>query len=197
MKSTKIIIVSCMLLTAIAASAQSEKGTISFIPRIGMTLANLTDMDIYVDANDKSKAQSKVGLTIGGDVEYIVMPKLGVSLGAYYSMQGCRNKKVLNYEGGNTTLQYINFPLMLNGYIGYGFALHAGVQLGVKAGEKTILTDKKFFKSTDVSIPLGISYEYERFIIDARYNLGISDVVKSDYMKSKNMVFVLSLGYRI
>lgn len=59
----------------------------------------------------------------------------------------------------------------------------------------------------DVSIPIGVSYEYMGVILDARYNLGltnasdISRVKDADgqpYIKEncKNKGFSLSVGYR-
>ena len=53
------------------------------------------------------------------------------------------------------------------------------------------------------SIPVGISYEYEDFVIDARYNIGLTDVYKKDNVitnlalkGTKNSVIQLTLGYK-
>ena len=70
------------------------------------------------------------------------------------------------------------------------------MQLGVKLGEKS-LDNAKLFKSTDVSIPLGVSFERNRFIVDARYNLGVSNIDNVGFSDVKNNVIVLSLGYRL
>lgn len=51
------------------------------------------------------------------------------------------------------------------------------------------------FKSFDFSIPLGLSYEFSDFVIDARYNLGLTDLV--DYAKGKNSVIQFTVGYKI
>lgn len=198
MRVKKMIVVCCMLLSAVAASAQGEKGSVSFIPRVGMTLANLSNMEVYTDVSGKvMDTKMRVGVSVGGDVEYQALSMLGVSLGAHYMLQGCHHEKVGNVGGKNTDIHYLNFPLVLNGYIGSGFALHAGVQLGVKLGEKSPLDDDKLFKSTDVSIPLGLSFERNRFIVDARYNLGVSNIDKLGLLDVKNNVIVLSLGYRL
>ncbi|MBQ9178637.1 MAG: PorT family protein [Prevotella sp.] len=197
MRVKKMIVVCCMLLSAVAASAQGERGTVSFIPRVGVTLANLSDMEVYVGVSGKvMDTKMRVGVSVGGDVEYQALSMLGVSLGAHYMLQGCHHEKVGEFGGKNTDIHYLNFPLVLNGYIGSGFTLHAGVQLGVKLGEKS-LDNAKLFKSTDVSIPLGVSFERNRFIVDARYNLGVSNIDNVGFSDVKNNVIVLSLGYRL
>ena len=51
------------------------------------------------------------------------------------------------------------------------------------------------FKSFDFSIPLGLSYEFSDFVIDARYVFGLTDLV--GYDKSKNSVIQFTVGYKI
>ena len=49
-------------------------------------------------------------------------------------------------------------------------------------------------KSFDISIPVGLSYEIADFVIDARYNWGISKVLEG--FDSKNAVFQFTVGYK-
>jgi hypothetical protein len=50
----------------------------------------------------------------------------------------------------------------------------------------------------DLSIPIGLSYEYQSFVIDARYNWGLTNLWKNDTRSSKshNSVFMFSVGYK-
>lgn len=192
MKTRNFIAICCMLMITTSASAQKEAGEFSFIPRIGMTLANMSGMDFFYDnENNEAKSKTKVGVTAGIDVEYQALPALGISLGAHYSLQGCRFSK--EFKDFNTNIHYLNFPLMANLYVGSGFAFRAGVQMGVKLDEE----NRALFKSVDVSIPFGVSYEYKKFILGARYNLGITNISKFKEWKNKNEVFVIDLGFRI
>ncbi len=51
--------------------------------------------------------------------------------------------------------------------------------------------------SVDVGIPLGLSYEYKNFVVDARYCFGLTNIDNSDDLeKSYNRCFTLTLGYR-
>ena len=51
-----------------------------------------------------------------------------------------------------------------------------------------------------MSIPVGVSYEISDFVIDARYNFGLTNVWKDDYKKllgdAKNSVISLTVGYK-
>ena len=49
----------------------------------------------------------------------------------------------------------------------------------------------------NLSIPLGLSYEFDDFVIDARYNLGLTNVSDSEGTKIKNGVIMLTVGYKI
>lgn len=203
MKTRNFIAICCMLMITTSASAQKEAGEFSFIPRIGMTLANMSGMDFfyyYDNEDNEAKSKTKVGVTAGIDVEYQALPALGISLGAHYSLQGCRFSKNISFKDFNTNIHYLNFPLMANVYVGSGFAFRAGVQMGVKLDEETtndVFGKEDLFKSVDVSIPFGVSYEYKNFILGARYNLGITNISKRKEWKNKNEVFVIDLGFRI
>jgi hypothetical protein len=96
-------------------------------------------------------------------------------------------------------------------YVIPGLAIKAGVQPGflVRAKNKydyenggiAIHTDadiKDACNKVDLSIPVGISYEYKSFVLDARYNIGLTKVYKSDYSDKscRNSVFAITLGYK-
>lgn len=57
---------------------------------------------------------------------------------------------------------------------------------------------KDFYKKLDVSIPIGISYEFENVILDARYRFGLNDIhdMKELSDKMRNSVFSFTVGYR-
>ena len=52
-------------------------------------------------------------------------------------------------------------------------------------------------KKVDISIPLGVSYEISDFVIDARYNLGLTKINDAGSNSSKNSVIMVTLGYKI
>ena len=50
-------------------------------------------------------------------------------------------------------------------------------------------------KSIDLSIPVGISYDFGGLVLDARYNFGISKIFDYDD-DLKNLAFQLTIGYK-
>ena len=131
-------------------------------------------------------------------MQYQATDKLGLAVGALYSAQGTKSDHVTWTPG------YINVPVTLNYYVAQGLALKAGIQPGFKVSSKakakvggtSVSTDidDDVFKSFDLSVPVGISYEYMNICLDARYNIGVTKVM--DGTDSKNSVFQVTLGYK-
>ena len=49
----------------------------------------------------------------------------------------------------------------------------------------------------DFSIPVGVSYEFDNHIvIDARYNIGITNINKGGDVTNRNSVFLATVGYK-
>lgn len=142
---------------------QPKQGTFSIILHIGVSLANLPGDDIYVDGNMPFSSRYKAGFAGGVDLDYQALPNLSVSIGAYYSQQGCnyRNSSVetdaegnivingVGYSNWSTQLDYINVPLMLNAYIAPGVAVKAGVQMGFALSGKMKYTEMRYSQNKD------------------------------------------------
>ena len=108
----------------------------SITPYAGMTFSKFRykgDSDYWGKYND-----SKIGWTIGADVEYRVFPWLGVSSGLDLSVVGGKQKYGYNYPGFYTyhslskhsgTLSYLSLPFTLNFHIYKGLSLKSGVRL--------------------------------------------------------------------
>ena len=50
------------------------------------------------------------------------------------------------------------------------------------------------YNSTFFSVPVGVSYEFNSFVFDARYNIGISKVAKDDDGSFNALTF--TVGYK-
>ena len=179
-----------------ASFAQWSVGSITVQPKIGINGANITDAD---------NSDSRIGLVLGGEFEYRVSPIFSLSAGALYSMQGC--KGTAEDEDGNTgdvslKLDYINVPILANVYVVKGLAIKLGIQPGFNVRHKAtatvsgvnVTTNLPGVKSVDFSIPIGVSYEFNRFVIDGRYNLGVTKLI--DVADSKHSVFQFTFGYK-
>ena len=206
----KLFFAAAVLMCSLTAFAQSKEGTFSIQPKAGINISNLSNKD---------NAKVKVGFTAGAEAEYQLTKQLSLSAGAMFSTQGAKSTTVFR-EVDNTTKEirevdikntmefdYINVPILANYYIIEGLAVKLGIQPGFNIVAKRKRTDgvEKESKNlsdlgvdvrkVDFSIPIGISYELNDFVVDARFNLGLTEV--ADLVKSKNRVFQITFGYQI
>ncbi len=189
----KMFLAAAMMLVSVATFAQNAVGQITIQPKVGLNIANVTDAD---------DADARIGLAAGAEFEYGVTDMIGVSAGLVYSMQGYK------FSEGNvdTTvkLDYLNVPILANVYVAPGLAVKLGVQPGFKLSSKTKIegsgvsiegeSDDDGVKGFDLAIPVGVSYQYQNIVLDARYNWGVTKVY--DGGDSKNSVFQITLGYK-
>ncbi len=189
------------LLTSVVAAAQLREGSFTVQPKVGLNVSTLTDAD-------KTIADACFGM----EAEYMVTDMFSLSAGVLVSNQGGKYDDAgLSYTAD---LDYANIPIMANVYVLPGLALKAGVQPGFRLKAK-MKTDNgsydidEFYKLVgmvfpgeepkinkfDLSIPVGISYEYKNAVLDARYNWGLLKVenIGSAYY---NRVFEVTLGYK-
>ena len=92
-----------------------------------------------------------------------------------------------------------------------GFALKAGIQPGINLSAKAEIHGKEsdinedYMNSFEFAIPVGLSYEFRNFVLDARYIFGVTKIFNEDKINkdgfefdlgSKNLGFQLTLGYK-
>ncbi|MBP7767480.1 MAG: PorT family protein [Prevotella sp.] len=167
----RVIFMAVVMMISMVTFAQNKWRKASVKPLIGLNISDLTD----------ANGDSRVGLSAGAEFEFPTTRMVSFTVGAIYSMQGNENAK----------FDYINFPVLANVYVAPGFAVKLGLQPGIN------VNDDNFdgVNSVDLSIPVGMSYEYNRFVFDARYNFGVTKAV--DGFDSKNSVFMLTVGYKL
>ncbi len=120
------------------------------------------------------------------------------------------------------TLSYVSVPLMASLYVAKGFAVKAGLEVNFNTqskqqydmGSYTIneqdgmrdyskLThneadQKQSTCNTTLTLPIGVSYEYERVVLDARYHLPLTKAMNDpDHVTSSHLnLFTVTVGYR-
>lgn len=220
-----------MMMAALTANAQYEPGTFSIQPRLGFTAAMMTNMSNMEFSSDKTlDKQPTVGVIVGADMEYQLSPLVSLAAGLNWAQAGSgwENYKIkgdgLTFEMKDPKIEssYLNIPVTANFYIWKGLALRTGVQMGFLTSAKMKVTQtltgkmdgininqnteldesiKDDFNKFDLSIPVGVSWEFNNhLVLDARYNIGITKVNKDsedDEDDSRNGVFSLTIGYKI
>ena len=186
----KFVLLAIAMIATLTVSAQRSVGGLTLKPMVGMTLSTITGGNLDM----------KVGLAAGAEVEYVLAPQFALTGGLIYSMQGAKGNS--NNVDITYNLDYLNIPILANYYVIPGLAIKAGLQPGFKlrgkvkeeAGGQKVEADINGGKSVDLSIPFGLSYEFSDFVIDARYQLGLTNIF--DGGSSKNSVFMFSVGYK-
>ena len=197
----RILFFALMCLWAVGAAAQPEAGTLTVQPKAGLTISSLMDWN-----------KVKAGFCFGAELEYQFTDGFSLALAALYSDQGGND----NTNGVKSTLDldYLNVPLMANIYVVKGLALRIGTQVGfrlhssfrsdgVKVNMDQFLpiyyheTGGNFrLRNVVFSVPVGISYEFRRIVLDARYHFGITSYINLSE-PLRNNVFQLTLGFKL
>ena len=188
-------------------------------------VSNMPDIKIPTAAGVSLDADKSfyAGALIGVEAEYQLADMFSLAAGLNFAMQGCQwedtelkiGGESLKWKDNKIQLNYLNLPVVANVYLFKGFAIKTGVQLGflLSAKQKLDMTGsiggssatvkydedvKDQCKKFDVSIPIGVSYQVPTVpvYIDARYNLGLTKIVKDIDESVKNQVFQLTVGYK-
>lgn len=191
---------------AISASAQSEAGSFTLQPNVGFTYTTATG-DLG-DGRDGAFA-----LTAGVEGMYMVNDKFGAALGLNYTGYNTSQEVVTSLKGDTEDLVYSNYyfniPVTANYYVAPGLAIKAGIALNFLSTAKLDGYDefefdygfvsakgkvKDIYKSTFFSVPVGVSYEFNSFVFDARYNFGVSKAAKGGDGSFNALTF--TVGYK-
>lgn len=192
----KILTVIVALVAAVGSFAQQPTGTLSVAPKAGINISTMTKA---------IEGKMKVGFVGGVDLTYQMADAFALSGGLFYSQQGMKQELSSTITSSHKN-DYFNVPILANYYIAPGLAIKAGVQFGallsakLKSGNdiaSATVDVKEAYKSLDIAIPIGVSYEFSHLIIDARYNFGLTTSVKDLEESSKNNVIMLTVGYKI
>lgn len=167
-----------LLMMPFVANAQ-EKKKFSAGVKAGLNLANTR---FQTEIEDK-KLGSRTAFHGGIFGRYHFSKTIGVNADLLFSSEGYHQKES-NYET-ILVLNYINVPILFCYMHSSGFFAQTGPQVGMlmsakstnKSGSNETETDvKKRHKSTNFSWGTGLGYMYKKFGIEARYNLGLTNV---------------------
>src|SRR5689334_6026183 len=164
----RVIISAVMLLLIKGAFAQHVEYGI----KGGVNFSNIAN-----DAADND-ADTKTGFHLGGLAHIHLTRAFAVQPEIVYSTQGAE------YSDGKLKLNYINVPILAQYMFGDGFRLQTGPQVGIlttsswKSGHSEADVDN--FSNADLGWVFGASYVgHSGLGVDARYNMGLTDVTKS------------------
>lgn len=200
----KILSMVVLMSTSLCTFAQNGVGDWSFMPKAGLNLATMTNDD---------DAKIRPALTVGGEFGYVASPKMALSFGAMYSQQGCKAK----FQGidGTIKMDYINVPIIAACRVTNNLSVKVGLQPGFLINDKVKVSAngasaevglKESYEAAgmdvtihkfDLSIPIGISYDFSNVQLDLRYNAGLTNILSIPGGEgTKNSVFQFTIGYK-
>ncbi len=185
MKFNLITLFTMLFLAAGTVSAQN----INIGTKIGFS-------SYTIDNDSGAGLDSNIGLHAGLLGHIHLNRQFGLQPEIVYSMQGAKSGNT------NLNLDYINIPVLLQYMFDSGFRIQAGPQIGFLVRAKAVSNSstqdiKDDFKSIDAGLSFGASYIHTptSFGIDARYNLGLSNVSESSSIQSNNRGFQIGIFY--
>lgn len=215
----KIFLALFCLTASLQVAGQTTVGRFAITPKVGADMATMID-NTYFSVNYWTiEPKWKVGLVAGVEAEWQMFKRSSLSAGVLYAQQGCRWGDVDNERKGvKLQLHYLNVPVMENLYVLPHLALKAGVQFSFSLSDRISYNqmatsvmdannpDKKLwerksydaegYKKFDISIPVGVAYDYHDVIFDLRYHFGLNSMSKTVSGINNHMV-MLTIGSRI
>ena len=198
----KLLTIIATAFIALSVSAQSEAGSFTLQPNVGFTYTTAT--------GDWGKGtDGAFALTAGVEGMYMVNDKFGAALGLNFTGYNISQEVVTSLKGDTEDLvwsnYYFNVPVTANYYVAPGLAVKAGIALNFLSTAKfdgydeydfgvTSVKVKDLYKSTFFSVPVGVSYEFNSFVFDARYNIGLGKV--HDSKDGSYSAISFTVGYK-
>jgi len=200
MKRLFTILFSLMLTASLYAQTDDSFEKFFLQPKFGVNIATVTG---------GADCDPRVGIIGGLELEYKPEGFFGLSVGVNYSMQGDKaSKNIYNYGRVKAVerIDYITLPVLaVMNIANSGVAVKFGIQPAFNVlanynitvdNESKTYTFKKLgidIEEMEFAIPFALSYTAPNgYSIEARYTMGISDIVKNSDMK--NCVFSFTIG---
>ena len=186
----KLFLATAIMMATVSVFAQHSAGDVTLQARLGFCAA---------DFNNTSDTKTRVEAVVGPELEYFMTNRFSLGAGVLYSQQGAKQDKVdVTYK-----IDYLTMPITANFYVWKGLALRTGLQPGINISSKVTAPNQKVdtkdaIKNFDLELPLGISYEYRHFVVDARYTFGLTEIFDQSKvdLDSRNLTFQLSVAYK-
>lgn len=176
----------CAIALATVTNAQVRFGF-----KAGANLANLV--------GDDADGDMKIGFNAGALAKISISESFSIQPELVFSAQG--TKEDAGDDDLKTNLGYINLPILAQ-YNTSGFTIETGPQVGFliskkfKLGSESMDIPDDVVKGLDISWAIGAGYLTQSgFGVNARFNLGLSNISENEDAKIKNSVIQIGVFY--
>ena len=179
--------------------------------------------EIGIGQGTEVKTHALLGFVGGADVMYQASDAVSLSAGLSFVQAGC---KLEDYTDDHTVvydrylrINYVSMPILVHNKLLPGFTVKVGIEPTCvfnannhevyqlysvdKDGKKTNSQEdtydfdiKNGMRKIGLSIPIGVSYEYENVVLGALYHVGVFNIYKEGH-SSRSSVIELSVGYKL
>lgn len=193
----KLLFAALLSIVSVGAFAQYEPGSWTIAPKAGVSLSKFSDM---------STSRFRPGVVAGVEFQGYASKVFSVSFGAFYSQEGTKDRGMHRHFSSTIQADYVNIPLLANFYLGKGFSLKAGIQAGINVrckvkgpefAEQRYVDIRDFAKPAVFSLPVGISYETNNIVLDARYNYGFNKILRGEPYQGHVLQFTIGYKFQV
>lgn len=214
MRTLKWSVLVCAVCLLAAGSAAAQ--TVSAGVKAGAALTSIPDAGQVFDqvsGEESVDVSAKLGLVAGGFVQFAFNDRFSLQPEMLFVMKGVKLDVADNIGTVTAGINYLELPLLvrytrslndtLRGYLMGGPAL--SVQIGTSADFEggpggTDLNIDPAISSRDFGLVFGGGLERDRFLLEARYTLGISDIATDFFFHEdslRNRAFSVLIGIRL
>jgi hypothetical protein len=214
-KRTALVCAACLLAAASAAAQNVTAGV-----KAGFVLNSITNAGQVIDqitGIESVDVSAKLGLTGGGFVQFAFNDRVSLQPEMQFVMKGVNLDLEDNLGDASAKVNYLEFPIFvrfnrsLNDTLS-GYAM-AGPSFGVKVGTGGTLSGSQgsvegsrdfdidpAIASRDFGLAFAGGLEWQKFLVEARYVLGLTDVATDIYVHEdelRNRSFSIMVGLRL
>lgn len=172
---------------------------------------NISQVKFAFD-NESETSDMAVGIQAGGFVNFLVSETFSFQPELLFSRFGGKQSEYVDDIGEDVVqifkVDYLSMPLMFKFKAGPEFNLQFGPEVGilvganVKAevmGQSVTVDAKDLFNTINFGINGGLGFTYQKFGFDARYFLGLANVIDDPEFDTEGRYrsIQLSISYRL
>lgn len=196
MRLTTVAIIAVLAISITQVKAQEKP--VTFGVKAGVNLSNF--------GGDIKDTKSVFKYQVGFTTDIALLKNLYILTGLDFQVKGSKNK--LKSAGD---IKYNPMYLSIPAHLGYKFELSSGSKLVIDAGpyiaygiggkvkgdgsSEKIFGDNRL-KRLDYGIGGGIGFEFNKFCVNAGYDLGLANISDMKGTKVKNRNAYLTFGYK-
>lgn len=214
-KRTALVCGACLMVAASAAAQNVTAGV-----KVGFVLNSIPNAGQVIDqisGYESVDVSAKTGLVGGGFVQFAFNDSFSLQPEMMFVMKGVNLDLRDNLGTASASVNYLEFPIfmrfnrslndMLRGFVmaGPSFGVKVGTGGELSGSQGAVEGSRDFdidpaIESKDFGLAFAGGLEWQKFMIEARYVLGLTDIATDIYFHEDNLTnrsFSIMVGLRL